>query len=626
MRNLIGYLKKTLLLFSSLFLFALNTLPIYSQEQSFDIKTDIYHSWKEDTLTTSIYYTIFSSQTSRVISYYTSTILEENIKPSILLMNKNQKLEPTIHNRSGATDVVIDLKNTPISKETPITLKLTYQQKISKDKISLLSSVKDTRTTKMVLTYPKENGEVSWSSTPITKIESKGNNYEISVEKPQGERTTITLGEDMIYEFHINRNLINTDDKMYTSEIVIPANTTFQKVLIESFEPQPNRSYKDINGNYIIQYELAGNSNLTVEVSGYIKMEKGLEIESKDYSSELREFWKLTNQEETKRINKYLNANGLQVDDEFSSINELEDSSEKQLFYKLIYQYVIERLQPNTLTLGSLTGGVRLGGTKALEALSDATPEDYCDSLIAIYREYAVPTRFVLGYITNISDYNPDGMYHNWIEYYDITKNDWYLADPYLEDYSSTSLWNRSLPDHVSIIYRYENPNTPKLTYYSENDLTIKKTDQQVDYKYNFDISISFKPYNLTDSHLQGSLIVKNTGNTILDTFNIVKSNPDFNKYLDYIENSSYTILLPNDTSNIKFNIPSQEVETNIFAVVTAYSGTDQTEEKYLNTQFDIVDQHQYIPILSKLISALMYIIISIPIYITLTKLQKRNG
>lgn len=355
-------------------------------------------------------------------------------------------------------------------------------------------------------------------------------------------------------------------------------------------------------------------------------MERGLELTGKQYSTITKEFWKLTSEEEKKRFNKFLTANNLKVDDGFDSINELKDNSEKELFYLLTYRYILSRLEPNTLTLGSLTGGVRLGATKALEALSPATAEDYSDSLIALLREYEVPSRFVIGYVTNISDYNPDGMYHTWVEFFDSTKGTWIVADPFLEDYSSTSLWRRDLPDHVAILYRYENPNTPKLPYYSENDFQIEKVGELPESKYSLEASLSFKPYSITDSHLRGSIAIKNTGNTVLDAFNIFKSNPDLTKYLDNIENSNSMILLPDDTGEIHFNIPSKDIDSNIFAVIKASSGTVETDEKYISSQFDIIAQNSDIDTFSKLISALMYIIISIPIYLILKKLQTKNG
>lgn len=626
MRNLTGYLKKTLLLFSSILLFSVSTSTILAQQENFSFKTEIYHTWKDDTLTTTIYYTISTKDIPRVITYYTTTLLEENIKPQVILINKNKTLEPTYHSRNQATDIVLDLENTPVSKENPITLKMTYTKEFTEEKLSLLSSIQDTKTSKLTFTYPKDKGSIGWSSTPVTKIESKGNNYVVVIDNPQGEKTTFTLGREILYKFHITRNLINTSNNMFTSEILIPPNTTFQKIVLESFQPQPNRSYKDINGNYVLQYELAGDSNLTVDITGYIKMERGLELTGKQYSTITKEFWKLTSEEEKKRFNKFLTANNLKVDDGFDNINELKDNSEKELFYLLTYRYILSRLEPNTLTLGSLTGGVRLGATKALEALSPATAEDYSDSLIALLREYEVPSRFVIGYVTNISDYNPDGMYHTWVEFFDSTKGTWIVADPFLEDYSSTSLWRRDLPDHVAILYRYENPNTPKLPYYSENDFQIEKVGELPESKYSLEASLSFKPYSITDSHLRGSIAIKNTGNTVLDAFNIFKSNPDLTKYLDNIENSNSMILLPDDTGEIHFNIPSKDIDSNIFAVIKASSGTVETDEKYISSQFDIIAQNSDIDTFSKLISALMYIIISIPIYLILKKLQTKNG
>lgn len=408
---------------------------------------------------------------------------------------------------------------------------------------------------------------------------------------------------------------------MIASEINLPPNSNHQKIILESIEPKPDKSYKDINGNYILQYEIAPQSNIDVSIKGYIVMDKTVYTNLQLPRLEDETLWQLKNTDLEKRLNKYISEANINNKESFKTVYDL-SSEDITLLYKTLYYFLIENLEPNTLTVGSLAGGTRLGGERALSEQAQSTSEDYADAMITLLRYYQIPSRLVIGYVTNISDYHPEGMYHYWVEYLDVEKKDWAVIDPFLEDYSKTSLLNRDLFDHVALIYRYDNPNTPKLSYYSENDFLIEVDTQPIDIKYDIEVSLFLKPYSKTDSHLQGSILIENTGNTIIDSFKLSKSKPDINQYTDFIENNSTTILLPNKTTEIKFNIPSKQIEESIYSVLSAFSGPEQTEEKYVETNLELVEDSNSLKIFSKLTSILLYFVIAIPLYFISKKLK----
>ncbi|MGI6423648.1 MAG: transglutaminase-like domain-containing protein, partial [Candidatus Dojkabacteria bacterium] len=512
MRNLIGYLKKTLLISSFCFLILFPIKNIYALE-GFDIKSDYSHVWDGTTVNSTIYFTI-STTTPRVITYYTITLPEENLKPEIFLLNKNMKLEPTYHNRTEATDLVIDLKNSVVYPDKPITLKLTYSTPTTSTSHSLISAIKDTTSRSFTFMYPKKYGGISWSSTPIERVTQKGENIEVESAPPQGAKLKISLGEKITYDFKISRNLINSSEETISSEINLPPNSNSQKLIITKIQPKPDKSYKDINGNYILQYQIAPQSNIDVAIEGQITMLKTTYKSLPSLSIEQKSIWDIKSSELIKRLEKYLDSVGLK------DIHSVQDLSveKREMLYKSLYYFVIENLEPNTLTVGSLVGSARLGGESALSQQAKSTSEDYADSIISLFRYYKIPTRLVIGYVTNISDYHPDGIYHYWAEYLDIDKREWKILDPFLEDYSKASLLNRDLSDHVSLLFRYDNPNTPKLSYYSENDFLIEQSREEKELKYDIEAEFILKPYTKTDSHLQGSIMIKNIGNTVLDS------------------------------------------------------------------------------------------------------------
>ena len=624
MRDLNGFFKKILLI-SSIFLLPFSFSNKVQASDSFKVYSDFHHVWSGTTINSTIYLTITSEKESTLLTYYTITIPDEDISPKVFSINRNETLEPTIHRRNGATDMVIDLENTPISPKKPISLKITYSIQNSSNDLSLISSVNDTTTRKFSFTYPTFKGDITWSSVPIQSIRQIANNTEVVTSIPNTNTVKMILGQGVIYRYTIDRNLVNTGDEMILSEISLPLNNSRQHLLVDEIEPMPEKAYKDIDGNYILQYSVAPQSNMDVTINGYILMKKSKYPFQSSYSIEKNSIWKITDISLIRNINRYVQEYGLEISDTFSDVNEL-DNEKKEILYKSIYQYVVENLKPNTLTLGSLTGSERLTGQEVLLKQTNSTSEAYADAIISIYRQYSIPSRLVIGYVSDISNYHPDGMYHYWAEYFDYQKNDWIPVDPFLEDYSSTSLWQRDMHDHISLIYRYSNPNTPKLSYFTENDFKIEKVNDTPEVIHDFDLDFIFEPFKISNPYFKGSIGITNIGNTVLDLFTISKSNPDLTQYIDYIENNSQNILLPNQSHQIKFNIPSKEIGEEIFAVVNALSGTQKIEDKLVEDSIEIVEDNRNLDILTKLVSVTIFIFFLIPLYFISKRVKIKNG
>jgi transglutaminase-like putative cysteine protease len=623
MKGLTGYLKKILLISSILVFSSFFTSEVKAQE--FTVYADYHHVWDGNTLDSTIYLTMTTQNSPVVVTFYTITIPDEEVTPLVFSINRNTYLEPTIHRKDSMTNLVIDLEKTPIYPDKPITLKLTFSKQITGDNISLLSSVKDTVSRDFSFTYPSSLGDISWSSAPITKITSKGNKIEVLTAPPNTDTVTVSLGKSVTYTYQISKSLLNMSEAMITSEVTLPLNNNTQQISVTSIEPIPDKAFKDIDGNYILQYRIAPQSSIDVNIQGDILMTQSVYPFTQTYLIDEEKLWKIFDLSLIRHINRNLRDYGLNVSEEFADINELESKDEREILYKSIYQYVVENLEPDKLTVGSLTGAQRLGGQEALLKQAISTSEEYSDAIISLYRHYNIPARFVIGYVSDISNYHSEGMYHYWAEYLNLDTNQWVIVDPFLEDLSKTSLLNREMKDHISLIYRYSDPNVPKLPFYSKDEFVLTTSSKDATLITNFEPKLVFQPYKITDPYLIGSLEIVNTGTTILDTFNIFQSNPELPLYIDYIENNSRDIVLPGQSHSIRINIPIEEVEQNIYAVVNALSGTLQTEDK--QTQIDIEIQKDYteLEILSKLLSIFLFIICAGFAYFISSKLKK-NG
>ncbi len=623
MRNLLGYFHKILYLFSILFLNFVFFQPIsnLSAQEALSIKSTFHHNWDGERLDTTIYLTLSTESASTVVTYLTVTIPQSNINPEIFSINRDKVLEHTTHKGKESTDLVIDLEKSPLYKDKPITLKITYFQSLTGNTLSLLSKLSNIDTKEFLFTYPSSLGQISWSSATILNEEEKGGKVEVTTEIPNTDFVKITFGEQIIYSFDINKTLSNSSDTTIYSEVTLPINNSYQNIVISSINPLPDKAYKDIDGNYILQYSIVSQSAIDLKISGFIYMNQQESDDSKEYLIEQNPLWKISNASLIRHVNRYVNTYGLKVSDTFSDINEL-DPEDKQVFYESIYRYVIEYLQPNVNSVGSLSGAERLGSEDVLVKQGMSSNEEYADAIIALYRYYKIPARFVIGYLSNISNYDSEGIYHYWAQYYDQDKRDWVIVEPFFEDYSKTPLWNKEMKDHIALIYRYSNPFNPKLSFFSPEDFTLKLVEQAPVYTNKAKVDLVLSPFNISDPYLSGLINIQNNGNTILDSFTFKKSKPEISLYVDYIGNNQKILILPNQEYDIKFNIPFKEVEEDFFVVLDINSGVNTIKDIYVKKEIELVKSYSDLDIFSKLLSILIYLVSLVGIFFVYKKVK----
>ncbi len=627
MRNLHGFFHKTLFLFSILFfnfVFFQSINNVSAQEQ-LSVSSTFHHNWDGERLDTTIYLTLFTESSSTVVTYYTVTIPDIGINPEVFSINRDKVLEHTTHKGKDSTDLVIDLEKSPLYKDKPITLRITYFKELTGNTISLLSGLNSTETKEFLFTYPNSKGEISWSSATVLSENKKGSNIEISTEIPNTNFVKITFGSKVIYSFEINKTLSNSADTTIYSELTLPINNSYQNITISSIIPTPDKAYKDNDGNYILQYSVVSQSAIDLKISGYIEMNKGHYEGLDEYLIEENPLWKISDPSLLRHINRYVNTYGLELPETFSDINDLADPQQKELFYESLYRYVIEYLQPNLNSVGSLSGFERLGTEEILIKQGMSTNEEYADAIVGLFRYYKIPSRFVVGYLSNISNYDSQGMYHYWAEYYDTEKSDWIIVEPFFEDYSKTPTWGKEMKDHIALIYRYSNPYNPKLSFYSAQDFTLKLVEETPEYINKAKVELILQPFKISDPYLTGYINVLNSGNTILDNFTLKKSKPEIAQYVDYIGNNQKILILPGQEYDIKFNIPFESVEEDLFIVMDIHSGINSIKDIYVKKELQLIKDYSDLNVFSKLLSFLIFLVACISIFFVSKRVKLKN-
>jgi hypothetical protein len=594
----------------------------------FNINVDFEHTITKETIDTQAVMEITSS-TPRVISYYTAILPIERLRVTCEKFKTGEQLECTTFNRGSNTEVLINLNNGVVREDSPLEILIKYSlPRDEESSFNISSIIFNTTTRSVVIKYPKDMGEPLWSSDPIQNIKSVEDKYVVLIELPQNPKLSIVFGEKLLYKFDINKVFSNTlKDDNQTFEIYLPSDTPTQTIIWEEISPTPTSSLKDEDGNYIFKYIVKPGETVNCKISGYILKTQDLETsdETSSFLTQKTGYWSITNNTEFRRINTFLEKKGLAIPPTFDDVETLEDA-QKELFYKYIYQYVVERLNYNEEIPLGIESSSRIGAQTLTEAPNNASNIDYSDFYIALLRNYNVPSRLVVGYISNITGYTSDGFYHHWVEYLDTNQNRWVTADPFLEEYFDKNLFGSPFLDHITIIRRGKSAVAPKLSFFQDTDFIVKaETTKDIQPQFSIDSLFTIEDFSITKPYAKGLLKLKNEGNVALNNIVISKSNiENLTKYTDPIKNMQSDILLPDGENFLQFNIPHDKINsTNIF-VEASFANLDRYKtEETLGTEVK-QEVPLYISIFSKLLSILIFCAFLFLLYF-LIKLGKKK-
>lgn len=626
MKSLIGYLKKTLLLIS-LFLFFFHFSPIkaYSQEPIFTVNTYFEHTINDSKIDSKVIVQL-SSNITRVLSIYTTTIEASNITPKCFINNEEIKCDR--YNRGALTDIQIDMKNRVIPANEPFEITFRYSMENNND-ISYIvkSNVLDSTTKEVVIKYPSEKGNYSWSSEIITSKTEKDKNIVLTVKNPTENEISIYFTKAVQYKFSVNRVFSNSTEQNQTFELILPSDSEIQSVLWEDISPLPTFSATDDDGNYIFSYIVKPSETVNCNITGYIQNNESLETEPnfKPYLTNAIGHWEILDSVELKRVLSFMKDKGLTINVNAKDIKLLKEK-EQALFYKYLYQYIIYRLDyPKDIKLGEVDSK-RSGANSIIKDSTNATPIDYADFYIALLRHFSIPSRLVLGYISDISKRTTDGYYHYWVQYYDFSEKKWISSDPFTEEFSKKSFYGNMLPDHIEVIRRGKNPMSPNLSFYSTTDFQISLATEQIKEKdLRINTSYSLESYDVTKNHVKSFLGISNIGNIAISNIDFMKSNiGEVTKFLDSVNYSSSSLLLPKQNVDIQINIPIEKISSSkIYFSGNAKNTSTLSQEFYVES--DIPDGiPTYVNLLSKILSFVFFstvLIIGYLIYKTVKKL-----
>ncbi len=231
------------------------------------------------------------------------------------------------------------------------------------------------------------------------------------------KRLLLTFGESQLFDFDLTYYLSNPSTQAVHQSIPLPPDTNSQTIIFKQIEPRPLLISLDPDGNYLADYRLLPQQNITVSVKGQAQIHPPVPTNhsDQDLSAYLRDdpLWPIT-------------------DPQIRQISATLQSP------KSIFDFVTKKLDYNYLKINSPQ---RLGAITALQNPQDSLCTEYSDLFVTLARAKNIPAREIQGfaYSTNsrLRPTNPNSdILHSWVEWFDSTSSQWRQVDPTWTDTS----------------------------------------------------------------------------------------------------------------------------------------------------------------------------------------------
>lgn len=318
---------------------------------------------------------------------------------------------------------------------------------------------------------------------------------------------SIAFGNYQIYKFSLIYHLENKNLFSISTEIALPPDTNYQKILIDNINPGPVNVTIDKDGNWLAKYILSSNKSIDVNVLGKAKV----------FLTPKEEYLDPLLAKEYVKQNEYWDSDDLKI---------------KSLASKLktpyaIYQYVFKTLAYDFSRVE--LNSPRLGALNALKNPNSAVCLEFTDLFIAIARAAGIPAREINGYAYTSNRFQRPlsfvkDILHAWPEYYDFDKKTWVMIDPtWANTTGGVDYFNTLDFDHIAFVIKGLNSNYPVPAggYKLSSDKNKKDVDVLIDTSFeekkaNLSSEMIFPELVLSGFPVNGTIKALNQGNTLI--------------------------------------------------------------------------------------------------------------
>lgn len=364
------------------------------------------------------------------------------------------ELETEVKFDNNITTISVKFKQRVIGAGKTLTWHLSYAStelaaksgQIWEISIPKLAKSQDTNTYEAKVTAPRGFGPVAFALPEPTATfqNAQGQEYTFNKDQLLSSGISMSFGEKQVFSYKLNYYLENASITSQFSQIALPPDNNFQKVVLEKIDPKPVDVDVDSDGNFLAKYKLSPKQKLSVSVEGKVevfskpfrKIIKGLSQPEREAYTQPQQYWEIDN---------------AQIKEKATELK----TPEK------IYEFVTEYLSYSNERLTDLKIE-RKGALAAFNSPKDAICMEFTDLFIAIARAAKIPAREIQGYAYTQNErlrplslklYEGDVL-HAWPEYWDDELG-WVQVDP---TWGSTSggldYFNKLDFNHITFIQR----------------------------------------------------------------------------------------------------------------------------------------------------------------------------
>ncbi len=347
----------------------------------------------------------------------------------------------------------------------------------------------------VIVTVPEEFGQPSIVEPNQYTLDRAGGSQILRF-TDAGKATGISVlfGEQQTYGFSTAYHVANSSQNVGVVQVALIPDTAYQQVWYKSIVPEPETIHRDIDGNWIAEFRVAGEAQQDIQVNGEVTVYSHPTVPV-PVENPLRkqESWLRT------EVSPYLQGRSFwQVENPLIQQIARENQTPRE-----IYKYVVDTLQYNYRRLEQPDATQRYGAVASLQDPTNAMCQEFTDVFIAVARAAGIPARRATGYaVTQNSRLRPLSLVadvlHAWPEYYDVQRNIWVPIDPTWADTTGgVDYFSKLDLRHITFAIQGRDDSLPlpagmyKLPEQESKDIAIELLDRPSDE--NSDLSIEHR-------------------------------------------------------------------------------------------------------------------------------------
>jgi hypothetical protein len=296
------------------------------------------------------------------------------------------------------------------------------------------------------ISVPLIFGKPNFVSPPVSSTKVVEDKVILGFSNIQEGAISAVFGEFQVYALKLKYHLKNSGERKEIQKIVIPPDTPYQRILLESITPQPINIEADIDGNWTASYSLKPQEKLDIQLLAQAHV-YALPQSFPSFSPDPENYLSPT-------------ATWPIYDQEIQSL------ARSLKTPKDIYDFVVETLEYNYDK--TKDPNQRLGGKGSLDDPDNAACQEFTDLFISLARASGIPAREINGYgYTNNPKLRPVSeqidVLHTWPEYYDAQEKTWIQVDPTWADTTGgQNYFDKLDTEHIAFAIHGVDPYSPR--------------------------------------------------------------------------------------------------------------------------------------------------------------------